>query len=346
MIRISGIFFDGRTARARTVELASDGRDIRVTDTDGALLLDLPDIGSACSVSPRLGDTDRVITFADGQRFETDDADGVQALEQAAGLNRPFLVVDFLEARWKAVCACLACLVAVVYLGTAHGIPFLAREVAFRLPPGVVQDLGTDALAILDKRFLTPTEIPDSRRSEIQAMFRALARDLKADVPLTLVFRKSKALGANALALPSGTIIMTDGLVDLSEDDRELAAILVHEIAHITRRHSLRSVIQNTGVFLLISMLVGDVASVTSLASGIPVLLVESGYSRKFETEADEAVGRYAVAARQDIQPFIDILTRLSEKQPGPEGLSFISSHPDTPARIARLRAFVERTDH
>ena len=53
------------------------------------------------------------------------------------------------------------------------------------------------------------------------------------DYPLKVLFREGGRIGANALALPAGTIIFTDEMVRLSEDDTELVTVLAHEIGHI-----------------------------------------------------------------------------------------------------------------
>ena len=70
-----------------------------------------------------------------------------------------------------------------------------------------------------------------SRRST--AAFKKLAFPEATRQPYTLVFRKSDAIGANAMALPSGTIVVTDGLVTLAEDDREILGVLAHEAGHV-----------------------------------------------------------------------------------------------------------------
>ncbi len=68
------------------------------------------------------------------------------------------------------------------------------------------------------------------------------------------MFRKGGPIGPSAFALPSGTVIMTDELVDLVDQKGELEALFAHKIAHVTNRHGLRSALQDSGVFLLISV--------------------------------------------------------------------------------------------
>ena len=132
--------------------------------------------------------------------------------------------------------------------------------------------------------------------------------------------------------------MVTDELVAMVKDDRELIAILVHETAHVENRHGLRMLFQNVGVFMLISMLVGDVASITSMAATLPTILVESGYSRRFEKEADLAAGIYLVRKGWGTQPLQDILRRLAESQPQTPALEVMATHPDIRQRIRYLQ--------
>ena len=343
MIRINGILFDGRSAKAHKAVLESDGINIFIKGEDGISLLDKCELKASLSITPRLSDTRRIIMFHKGQRFETDDLKRMEQLKQRAGINKPFMIVNFLESQWKAVGACIVGLVFVVYGFITFGIPFITKDIAFRLPMNTMNRISSDAEQILDQRFFRPSQLDEERMDNIREIFYALAKQLNSGHAFFLRFRKSKALGANAFALPSGLIIMTDKLVETSENIRELEGILIHEMAHVINRHGLRSVIQKTGVVLLISMLVGDVTSITSLAASIPTLLVESGYSRRFETEADEAVGKYFMSKGWDLQPFEDILIRITKDRSKIKGDRLISTHPQTRERIKYLRKFVSQ---
>lgn len=345
MIKLQGMLFDGHSSKACPVILESDGVFIRIRENEGKILMDKCDLKLSASITPVLGKTCRIIRFHSGERFETDDSKKMGQLEQLAGLNKPFRFLSFLESRWKMVAACMIGLVFAVYGFIAFGIPLMAKDIAFRLPLITMSRISQDAAQILDHRFFKPSSLDEQTKNSIREVFFALARDLKSDHEFSLQFRNSNALGANAFALPSGLIILTDKLVEMSESNRELEGILIHEMTHVINRHSLRSVIQNTGVVLLISMLAGDVTSITSLAASIPTLLAESGYSRKFETEADEAVGTYFILRSWDIKPFEDILKRITRARPELSGSQLISTHPQTQKRISHLRNFISQQE-
>ena len=116
---------------------------------------------------------------------------------------------------------------------------------------------------------------------------------------------------------------------------------MIHEMAHVTHRHAIRSVIQNTGVIVLNATLAGDMTSITSLAASIPTLLLESGYSRMFEIEADEAVAHFFLKKQWPIKFYEDILLKITKGGPDSGSADLISTHPDVQKRIQRLRALI-----
>ena len=223
-----------------------------------------------------------------------------------------------------------------------YGIPLLAKKIAYSLPPEVTNELSEQTLKILDGRFLKPTELSQEKIAELQEIFIQLNKEIDTEFNCLLEFRKSPIIGPNAFALPSGLIIMTDELVELADNNRELEGIFIHEVAHVTKRHGLRSIIQNAGIFLLISTLAGDITSITSTAASLPTLLAQSNYSRKFEKEADRFTVLYFIQKKWNIKPYQDILLRIAKDMPNYPGESLLSSHPLTNDRIKYIQEIEE----
>lgn len=336
-MQIKGIYFNGKSAKAHEAILHVGSESYWLTDHQGKLLCVKSSL-SLMQITPKLGTTRRVIRMADRQQFETCDLEGVSDLEKDLGVNQGFRIVSLLETRWQAVVLCFASLILLVYVSVVYGLPQFAKVVAFKIPADAMDSISHDTLGLLDKRVFQPSDLPENKKTRIRSVFEDISRETGHEYGFSLQFRKSKALGANAFALPSGLIILTDALVETSREIREIEAVLIHEIAHVTHRHAMRSVIQNTGVVVLISFLAGDVTSITSLAASIPTLLLESGYSRKFEIEADMAVGHYFLSRGWPILPYENILTRITKEGPQSEYADLLSSHPDIQERITRLR--------
>ena len=101
------------------------------------------------------------------------------------------------------------------------------------------------------------------------------------------MFHESKTLGANALALPGGPIIITDDLVKLLESDPLILSIIAHEIVHIQERHSLEQIVQIVGVSSFAWLLFGAEEAIIEEVLYIAVNLWSLKKSRDFEREAD-----------------------------------------------------------
>ena len=205
--------------------------------------------------------------------------------------------------------------------------------------------MGAESLSILDRIAFDPTALPPGRQEALRAVFRDVAEAASLQGTPRLEFRKGKAIGANALALPGGIVVVTDELVALAKADDEIAAVLSHEAEHVRRRHSMRHLLQNSLTVLLVAGVTGDIASISSLSSTIPTLLIDAKYSRDFEREADSAVAGYL--RKRGIPPirYSDILGRLQaeldrgRREKLPDFRNYLSSHPPTEER---MRAFTD----
>ena len=133
---------------------------------------------------------------------------------------------------------------------------------------------------------------------------------------------------------------MTDALVKLAGHDDQLSAVLAHEIGHVRHRHGLRLGLQAAGLAALTAVVLGDIASVANLAVALPTAILQSGYTRAFETEADD----YAFQRLKEVgispQAFADMM-RVFQKQregrpPRGEAADYFSTHPATQSRIER----------
>ena len=120
----------------------------------------------------------------------------------------------------------------------------------------------------------------------------------------------------NAFAVPGCYIYVTRGLMALVNSEAELAAVLAHEVGHITARHSQRqqerSVWRTLGV-IAVSVLTGS-ERLTQIA-GAAAGLFTMRYSRKQEYEADDLGLRYLTASGQDPYASADMLETLGRHE-------------------------------
>ena len=133
--------------------------------------------------------------------------------------------------------------------------------------------------------------------------------------------------------------MVTDALVNLAGSRHELGAVLAHEIGHIEKRHTLRLILQNSAVVLVVATVVGDAATLG--VAGVPAVLAQAKYSREFESEADEFA--FVLPKQHGISPesFAKIMLRMAEqnqKTKAKQPSGFLSTHPLTNDRIERAR--------
>lgn len=332
MIQFKGTYFDGKSSKEYPVSISFDGNRIRIRGKDGYPSVDVA--LEKCVITAPLGKTSRSLRLPDGAKCETLDHEAISELERFKGENTGMRFVHALESRWKTVVACLTGLILCVWAITYFGIPHVAKKIAESIPLKVNQAISSETLKVLDERFFRPSELSAARMSEIRELFDRLNKEVSPHSEYQLEFRKSPVIGANAFALPAGLVIVTDELVKIAVHDNHLLGIFAHEMAHIRHCHSMRSAIQSAGVFLLISALIGDVTSITSMAGALPTLLIESGYSREFEREADKEAGLYFIRKGCGTKPYRDILLLITENEKDFVGSSILSSHPKTKERI------------
>jgi len=350
---ISAHYFDGHSARLHPASLSVHGALLRIA-TAGAersVAFDALRLGEPFANAPL------VLRLQDGAHCEVAAGPQRQALLDAIGY-RESRVVRW-QARWPAALAALVLLIALLALLYFKGIPALTERVAEALPPAVEIQLGQAALAGLEARgLIQDSRLSDQRIAEVRGL---LAQALPAHprVPIRLLVRDAPRLGANAFALPDGTIVLTDAMVRLvqTRDNQlpargkdELLAVIGHEVGHVEHRHTARVMAASSLSAALSATLFGDFSAV---AAGLPAVLSQMQYSRAMELDADD----YAVAVLRrngmGPAPLGWALSALERQSPNEESaprwlkesMGYLSTHPATRERIARLRAGEDSDD-
>ena len=142
----------------------------------------------------------------------------------------------------------------------------------------------------------------------------------------------------NAFAVPGGIIVVHSGLILAADSADELAGVIAHEIEHVEQRHSLRAMLREAGLRLAIAAVIGDFGIAGNAAGQLTGL----SFSRDSEREADE-LGLQRLA-KSGIDPdgmlrlFAKLDAQSESESKGKAPPAWLSSHPTTPERIARLR--------
>ncbi len=151
---------------------------------------------------------------------------------------------------------------------------------------------------------------------------------------------------ANAFALPNGDVGVFKGLFRMVKTDDELAAVLGHEIAHVTARHGAERVSQQLVAELglvAVGAATGD-EDVTRLVAGLAGIGVLLPFSRAQESEADRIGQLYMARACFDPAAAITVWKRFAAEGEA-RAPAFLSTHPDPERRAERLAEWLPEAE-
>ena len=239
------------------------------------------------SISDRLGNVERKLTLPDGSIFVTKNNDDIDHLF----LDRNGFS-DLLHQLEKSIGWAVIALVITVAASGAFlkwGIPWTSHKLAHILPHKTNELIAAHTLTFLDKHvFEEESDIDPEIAKQITARFKEKLIPLErtnTDITYRLHFRKwiigDEDNGIpNALALPSGDIILTDQFLELAKNQDEIDAVLLHEMGHVVQRHTLQMVIQGTLLTTIIMVATGDSSGLADMGVGLGAILISSNYSR------------------------------------------------------------------
>ena len=341
---VAAVYFDGRSAQGHPVTLQLVGGQLHITGPQ--IHHTLP--ANTVQWPERTRQGKRLAHLRDGGSLQCADTAAWDAWYTQAGLHEPLVVK--VQQSWRWVMGSLLALVVMAVAINAWGLPWLARGIVAITPTSVDATLGESTLKAIDQTLMAPSELPAATQERLRsALTQTLASVQGGAVPAyTLVFRKSR-IGPNALALPGGTLVMTDDMVALVDgDEKVLTGVLAHELGHVQHRHGLRMLVQATVLGALGAVVLGDFST---LLAAVPALLGQAHYSRQAEHEADVYAVRVLKAAGISPSVMLTLFDRLAQQRdakaqssrPADQdnnwlGIAF-ASHPSDAERIAFFQA-------
>ena len=161
----------------------------------------------------------------------------------------------------------------------------------------------------------------------------------------------------NAFAAPGGFIFVTTGLLKLVRSEDELACVLAHEVAHVAKKHGLKSIKASrlTSAFAVLgteaakNYTSSQVSQLTDVFKGtvddVVNSLIVNGYSRDKEYEADKFGAEYARNANYDPRALQAFLKRMEEAGAAGSGGGMFKTHPAASKRVAELGSLTPSSD-
>jgi len=153
-------------------------------------------------------------------------------------------------------------------------------------------------------------------------------------------FKVLDSTEVNALAAPGGFIYVTKGLLGaVGSDDQQLAGVIGHECAHVTRRHAAKAIEQAVGAEIALEVLLGGEKEAVQAAATIATELILSQDYRDAEFEADHDGTLFAFKGGYQANGLLRFLQYLHTKY-GDQSkvVTWFGTHPQTSKRMTRLR--------
>ena len=142
----------------------------------------------------------------------------------------------------------------------------------------------------------------------------------------------------NAFAAPGGYIVIHRALLEATTTPDELAGVLAHEMQHVVRRHATKALVRDLSLGLLVGATMGDVSGVATFGVQAARTLATLRYSRETEEDADRGGMAAIHAAHLDPRGMVTFFTTLKRHADGVQPPAYLSTHPDSDARIAALQ--------
>ncbi|WP_424966125.1 M48 family metallopeptidase [Dinoroseobacter sp. S375] len=335
-IRAKGMATSGGSSMQSAAELRVQGGHARLFGAEGGLMAE--DALGDVTIEPRLGALPRKLRFQNGAEFESEDFDAIATLDPPGFWSRlhgferfhPRLilfVIGGLLGGWLVYTVALTVLVNVAVVLT---------------PAPLIHAMDRSTLAAMDATIGRPTQLSAGQ----QAGAREIFEDLRAVVPdhaiaeeLTLEFRALPGLGPNALALPGGTVVLTDALTNQFDDD-VIAAVLGHEMAHVMEKHALKRLYRSLGIYVMVALIAGETGPLLEDVLLEGNVLLSLSFSREQETEADQVGLRLADAAGYDPAGLKEFFEALAAEVG--DGGGWLSTHPGNRDRIDDIDAYLD----
>lgn len=150
----------------------------------------------------------------------------------------------------------------------------------------------------------------------------------------------------NAFSLPGGYVFVNRGLIERTENDDELAAVIAHEVGHITARHAIKRYESSLGLQIVQLAALAARQGQAAAGLGIGTRAAQLAYARQDELEADRLGVKYMKAAGFESKAMLSFLEKLKTVEQDethylPREIvrpQYALSHPFVPDRIRGVK--------
>lgn len=234
-------------------------------------------------------------------------------------------------------------LLIVISLAACATTPTGRSQLAF-LPDSEVDAMGLQAFSDLKNKKVISQNVQEDQF--VHCITDAITREVGGNWEV-VVFEDGTL---NAFALPGNKIGVHTGLVELVDNQDQLASVIGHEIGHVLARHSNERMSQKLGAQIGISLIAAVAAPQTAMGRNALSLLgvgTEYGlimpFSRLHESEADVIGIELMAKAGFNPSESITLWQKMTQASQGSQPVEFLSTHPSHETRIDDLRSHLPK---
>lgn len=227
----------------------------------------------------------------------------------------------------------------IVILGGCATSPTGRSQLIF-MSDAELNSMGLQAFETMKRD--TPISSNVASNQFVRCIVEAITREVGGQWEVAVFEDKS----LNAFALPGGKIGVHTGLINLVDNQHQLATVIGHEVGHVLARHSNERMSQQVGSEIGISLVQAVAAPQTAMGQTAVGLLgvgaqygVIMPFSRLHESEADRIGLDLMAKAGFDPAESIVLWQKMSQASQGPQPVEFLSTHPSHGTRIQDLQA-------
>jgi predicted Zn-dependent protease len=328
---IKGVYFDGKTSHSKQCSVHITDEFIHVYfyhDENKSI------IWSKSNIKTIDFNGDLLIIKYGEFPSQTIEITGIKANEVFLSLKNNTLQKT--KSYWfknKGKSAILLCFIFIIFCVFSYFIvlPWIGEKSIVFIPKETEIELGNN---IAESIIQTNTEI-DSATFYSNKFIEQLKISKKYPIHISVI--KSEEI--NAFALPGGKIFVYSGILKNMNTYEEFAALLGHEMAHVTHQHSLKSIGRSISSSFFISMVFGDVSGIASGILDQANQFKQLNYSRELETQADNEGFNFLLKNQISPKGMLNLLIHLQKESNEDEGMmKYFSTHPETNERIKNIK--------
>lgn len=229
-------------------------------------------------------------------------------------------------------------LIAAFFVGGYFTLHYSAPLIADMIPYEWEQKIGGFAFENYQtgKKTVTDQTVTDA----VDAIVKRIDRFDGAEIEYQVAVVDADMI--NAFAFPGGYVVVTTGLLKNADNPEQVAGVLAHELTHVLQRHSMRKLVRQAGMGVLIGIVFGDVSALSQLIE-LSSQLDSLSFDRDQERNADDGAIEIMTAAGLSPRHLAAFFEKIQKADALTGNIpELFQTHPLTDERIKRVSAAAE----